>query len=61
MSKCFCCGKEISENRLTCVPCEIKYGDASATTVEISQEEYQKLRHKEMLYDALENSNEEYN
>jgi len=50
MNKCLCCGKEVS-GEYTCTECAIKYGQSH---VVVSQEEYQKLRYKEMLFDAME-------
>lgn len=58
MSKCLSCGKEVPDFAITCVSCQIKYG---GETVNISQEEYQKLRYKETLYDAMQNQNEDLN
>lgn len=55
MSKCLSCGKDIKDGEFTCTTCQFKYGQSH---VIVSQEEYQQLRYKEMLYDAsLEDNN----
>lgn len=49
MSNCLCCGTKIKDGDNTCTMCDIKYGQSH---VMVSQEEYQSLRYKEMMYDA---------
>lgn len=58
MSKCLRCNKNELDATGFCEDCLEK---CSKDTVSISQEEYQKLRYKEMLFDAMQNSNEELN
>ena len=56
MSKCLCCGTELKDDKYLCIPCDMKYGQSH---IVVSQEEYQQLRFKEMLYDATQSNNED--
>ena len=49
MSNCLSCGTKTNDGEYTCISCKIKYGQSH---VIVPQEEYQKLRYKEMMYEA---------
>lgn len=58
MNRCLCCGKKIEKDEHICMSCNIKYGQSH---VLVSQDEYQLLRYKEMMYDSQNSIDERYN